>query len=392
MHTNFNVGFLFCIAIAVAFCLQIIIVIWRVRRVTAVTKAHKKSQLDSGDYTDHVPAVTIVIYARNEGQNLCQNLPYFLNQQYSNYDVVVVDDASEDNTAEILSEAMVHYKNLHKTFVPREAHNVSRRKLSIMLGIKAASGEIIVVTNGNCCPQSDQWLPKLIRNFTSETEVVLGYSYPNYANDKAFGNLFRAFDYLNESAQYLASALHQHPYRGTNCNIAFRKDTFFKNKGFSHSMNLNYGDDDIFVNEITNSTNTQVELSSDSQMSVHYNMPHKAYHEHKLRHDFNAKYLPRMPFVSTKFILLCNYAFFAALAIALTCDIFSIVGVTAVALLAIISWTVHGILSNKLAKALHGKAIIALLPIFALWKPIHSVIYYFNGKATRKHNYTWPRR
>jgi hypothetical protein len=106
----------------------------------------------------------------------------------------------------------------------------------------------------------------MARNFTPTTEVVLGYS--SYTYRKRRTNRLACFDNLFRSMRFLGMALNDKPYMGIGRNLAYRKHVFYDNKGFSHYLELYRGEDDLFVNEVSNSLNTRVETSADAVVRV----------------------------------------------------------------------------------------------------------------------------
>ncbi|MEG2574036.1 MAG: glycosyltransferase, partial [Bacteroides sp.] len=122
------------------------------------------------------PPLSVVICAKNESENLKRYLPSILEQDYPQFEVIVVNDGSTDESDDILSRLEEEYPHLYHTFTPETARYISRKKLSLTIGIKASKYDWLVFTEANCRPSSPDWLKLMARNFTSSTDVVLGYS------------------------------------------------------------------------------------------------------------------------------------------------------------------------------------------------------------------------
>ncbi len=199
------------------------------------------------DYLDEeqLPSISVVVYAHNDAASLEQLLPLMLEQDYERYEVIVVDDGSYDDSRDVVSEMMQSYGNLRLSFSPDDTRSLSRKKLSLMIGIKAAKGDIIVTTNANCRVMSNQWLRLLARNFVAGIDVVLGYSHYHYSRDKKPGRYYRIYDTAVTARQWVLSAVDGVPYRGVSDNLAYRRQVFFDNAGFSGSIDLRWGDDDV---------------------------------------------------------------------------------------------------------------------------------------------------
>ena len=155
------------------------------------------------------------------------------------------------------------------------------------LGIKASKYEWLVFTNANCMPQSNQWLRLMARNFTSRTQVVLGYS--GYERGKGWLHKRAAFDNLFTSMRYLGFALAGSPYMGIGRNLAYRKELFYQQKGFSAHLNLQRGDDDLFINHVATPENTRVETDANAIVRMQPLLRTKDWKEEKIGYASTAR-------------------------------------------------------------------------------------------------------
>lgn len=210
-----------------------------------------------------LPGVSVIVCAHNEETNLQDYLHTLLNQDYPTFEVIVVDDGSEDNTYTILEQYIQQCPKLYHTFVPHGARLISRKKLALTIGIKAANYEYILLTDADCRPESRSWIREMMSGFQNEnTEIVLGFG--PYFEKKGLLNRFICYDTLFSGLQYMGMAKSGHPYMGVGRNLAYRKDTFFSNNGFHGLLNERAGDDDLFVNKVATRTNTRVICSKDA--------------------------------------------------------------------------------------------------------------------------------
>lgn len=234
------------IVLAVAgglFLIQIIYYLCLYNRIHARRRAVKQGNMH---FTQELPPISVIICAREESENLRRNLGAVLEQDYPLFEVIVINDGNTDESEDYLTILEEKYPHLYHSFVPDSSRYISRKKLAVTLGIKASKYEWLVFTNANCMPQSNQWLRLMARNFTSRTQVVLGYS--GYERGKGWLHKRVAFDNLFTSMRYLGFALAGSPYMGIGRNLAYRKELFYQQKGFSAHLNLQRGDDDLFIN------------------------------------------------------------------------------------------------------------------------------------------------
>ena len=206
--------------------------------------------------------VSIIICGKDEIQNLQKFLPSVLIQDYPNFEVIVVNDGSTDETGFYLEGLKKIYSNLRTTFVPAEATNLSTKKLALTLGIKAAKNDWLLFTDADCMPEENTWLQRMANNFNPGIEFVLGYG--AYFNRKSYVNKLITYDTLFNSLQFLGFAYQGKPYMGVGRNMAYRKEVFFRQKGFASYLHLRSGDDDLIVNRGANKFNTKIEIAPDS--------------------------------------------------------------------------------------------------------------------------------
>ncbi len=204
-------------------------------------------------------AVSVVICARNEAENLKNNLPAILEQDYADYEVVVVNDSSEDNTEEVLNRLKKQYPDLRSTVIRKDQKFSHGKKLAMTIGLKAAKNEWVLLTDADCRPASHLWISQMQKHFTTPNEIVLGYG--GYERGNGLLNKLIRYDTLFIAMQYFSFALAGFPYMGVGRNLAYRKSLFFGNKGFASHLNLESGDDDLFINEVATKENTGLELS-----------------------------------------------------------------------------------------------------------------------------------
>ena len=234
----------------------------RIRRDKKSQITNHKSQITEG--------VSVILAAHNESYNLSQYLQALLSQDWPTYEVIVVDDGSEDETRAIVESYMVNDPRLHMTVVPYGARVGSTKKLALTLAAKAAQYDYLLLTDADCVPESPRWIAEMMKGFVQHstlniqhsTDIVLGFS-PYFCEKGSINRLVR-YDTLFNGLHYLGAALCGHPYMGVGRNLAYRKSLFFESGGFTHLMTSIAGDDDLFVNHVATPETTAVVLSRDS--------------------------------------------------------------------------------------------------------------------------------
>ena len=210
---------------------------------------------------ENIP-ISVIICAHDEAENLEIFLPLVLKQNYPTFEVIVVNDCSEDNTEDVLKIFQKQYFNLNVTTIKKDEKFTHGKKLAQTIGIKAAKYETLLFTDADCYPENENWIKSVCSNYRTSTEIVLGYG--AYEKTKGFLNKIIRFDTFFIALQYLSFALAGVPYMGVGRNLSYKKNLFFKNKGFANHARLLSGDDDLFVNETADSKNTKVAINAHS--------------------------------------------------------------------------------------------------------------------------------
>ena len=274
------------------YCLTILILLWYYLYYFARISFSKQSAAHVLVNKDTSIPASIIICAKNEDHNLPEFLPLILSQDYPNYEVIVVNDCSWDNTAEVLREFEKKYSHLKVITINEDIKHSHGKKFAIMVGIKGAKNEHLLFTDGDCKPLGNQWIKYMISNFSNDTDIVLGFS--KYEKLPGFLNKIIRFDTFQIALQYLSFAKAGTPYMGVGRNLAYKKSLFFKHKGFATHYHIESGDDDLFINQSATSSNTQVEFSAESFTVSRVKQNWKDWVEQKRRHITTWKEYKRM--------------------------------------------------------------------------------------------------
>ncbi len=333
------------------------------------------------------PGVSVVIYANNDSEQLEKNLGAILDQDYPEFEVIVVNDGSTDETDEILSRFEVKYHNLYHTFLTDEARNLSRRKLSLTLGIKAARYDILLFTNANCRPSSNQWIRSMARNFSENTSIVLGATH--FDRKKGFGESFIAFDLLCKNIRMFGYTLASKPYTGEGTNLGYRKSLFFKNKGYAKFMNLHPGDADLFVNQVATRGNTKVELAPEAMMTADFDDNRKGWLQLKRESAFTARFIRIGAKRLFGFESLSRYLFWGAAITTICLWPWGVLpGAIAIGLLSL-RMILTTLFWFKAGKAFQTRRFFLLVPFFEILQPVSDFIIKTDTRIKSKQYYTW---
>ena len=200
------------------------------------------------------PRISILITAHDNALELDNHLPTLLSQDYPGiFEVIVVAEKGDGSTEDVLKRYL-NNRLLYYTFIPDSSRYMSRKKLMITLGVKAARYEWILLTEASSTPLSDTWLKTFAKNMTSDNNLVLGYS--NYAQGAPS---YYRFEQLRNACYCLNKAKNGIAYRTNSNNVAFRKEDFIGKDGYRGNLQFLRGEYDFLVNKYAKREKTAVE-------------------------------------------------------------------------------------------------------------------------------------
>ncbi len=209
-----------------------------------------------------LPPISIIIAARNESQNLFENLPFILDQDYPKFEVIVVNHQSIDDSEYILDAYAHQYPNLRVIKVEKSKHLKYGKKLPLTIGIKGAKYEHFLLTDADCKPASNQWMKSMAQRFNEKKQIVIGFG--PYKQKKGLLNRFIRFDTTWIAMNYFSFAKMGAPYMAIGRNLAYTRTTFEAANGFKSHYALSSGDDDLFIQDAAKKRNYTINIEPES--------------------------------------------------------------------------------------------------------------------------------
>ena len=286
----------------VAWLVQLLLLLIINRRVLCRIRAEKKGS--AAGFVDDKPGVSVLIYAHNQGDALMSNLPVLLDNDYPDFEVIVIDDMSSDDTHDVLTIMEQRSEHFFHTKITDKVRTMSHLKLALLLGVKAAHHDIIVTTKAQCIPASKDWLSALVRNFSPQTDIVIAPM--AFEGRTGFISRFCQYDLFQRMVSLFGITLAIRPFAGWGNNMAFRKHLMFddNNRALHSHLHIHPGEDDLFVAAMARRNNVAVECTPEA-LIVNQDYPlRKAWSKDRLYRAFTAK---RYSFVP-KFIKGLDYA------------------------------------------------------------------------------------
>lgn len=334
------------------------------------------------------PPVSVIITTRDQEAILSKQLPLILEQEYPEFQVVVVNDASSDETDDLLKKLALQYPHLYHTFLPEGVQSVSPKKMALTVGIKAAKYDYLLFTEANCLPSGTNWISSMMKQFTPGTSVVLSYS--RYESIKGIFKRLIAYDNLFQGMRYLGLAAAKRPYMGIGRNLAYRKELFFSQKGFASHLNLFSGEDDLFISDVAKGSNTRVEVSPDAVMNIVTDDVKSHWKEARINQIYTSSYYKPMAKFRTGMEIISRYAFYALFIALLVLGLinWNVPLLITDGVLFLLRYIVQLIVINRAANTLNDKRFYFSILVFDLILPCYVMFLRFDKMFHRRKSYT----
>ncbi len=291
--------------------------------------------------------VSVIVCAKNEEENVKKFIPLLAEQNYPDFEIVLIDDASSDETLEVFEEFEQKYPNIRLVKVENNEAFWGNKKYALTLGIKAAKKDYLLFTDADCYPTSKDWITSMTSQFDTEKTIVLGYGGYEKIENSLLNKIIR-FETILTAVQYFSWAKAGLPYMGVGRNLAYKKDEFFNVNGFIDHIQVRSGDDDLFINQAANKLNTTVSYAPES---FTYSKPKESFKDwftQKRRHVSTAEHYKFFDKFQLGLFFFSQLFFFLSVIILLA---FQYQWIAVVAILATrytVVWTVIGFSAGKL--------------------------------------------
>ena len=313
---------------------------------------------------DHVlGGVIVVVCAFNEADNLLSNLKSLAEQRYPDYEIILVDDGSTDETPRIIQEFQDEFNSEKRPvrvlrIPPSESNG---KKYALSRGIEMARRENILVTDADCSPSSPHWINKMASGLEGASEIVLGYGAYRKIPGSLLNKLIR-FETLMTALQYFSYAVQGQAYMGVGRNLAYKKVLFENAGGFKSHLDVRSGDDDLFVNEVATSKNTVICDHPDAFTISEPKGELSSWIRQKRRHITTSKHYESQQKLKLGVFYLSQIGFYTGSIVLLTLNTapMRVIG------LILLRFLVFYFTINRTAKKLHEKDLVTLAPLYEI--------------------------
>ncbi|WP_282136303.1 glycosyltransferase [Seonamhaeicola maritimus] len=327
-------------------------------------------------------SVSVIICAKNEAENLKNFLPSIVSQEYPDYEIVLINDASHDETLEVMEAYKSKFNNIKIVDVKNVEAFWGNKKYALTLGIKASKNDYLLFTDADCKPVSKYWVREMSSHFNNDKHVILGYGAYSKIKNSFLNKLIR-FETLVTAIQYFSFAKLGIPYMGVGRNLAYTKKEFFNANGFINHIQVRSGDDDLFINQIATKSNTTICHTKDSITISPPKTSFQDWFKQKRRHVSTAKFY-KLKHKVLLTLVFCTQFLFWILSIILLASLFNWQIVLSLFLFRIIiQYIVYGLSAKKLEET----DLLWLLPFLEFFLIISQLTIFINNLISKPNHW-----
>lgn len=318
------------------------------------------------------PAVSLILSSKNQKKLLEKNLLHFINQDYPDFEIIVVNNASWDGTDEYLEQQELLYPNLKVVSNSYQENDRFSKgnKFAITLAVKAAANDLLLFADADCVPSSKKWLLEMVSHFSAEQKIVLANVKPFKRN--GLFNVFLRFEAVYESLLRIGATKVGLPLLANRRNIAYHRNLFFSVNGFLSHLNMSSGEAELFVDEVRTSSNSTISLSKDTLVEYESRLSFSNWFSEKRAFFHVSKKLSTLP----KFFLAAHYL---SMLLFYTLSIQLIMFSTSLELvlgLILIRLLMQYIVYWKLMEIMNERRLLLLLPFYEfVLMIVHGIVY-----------------
>jgi len=250
-----------------------------------------------GPGSNENPSFSVLMAIRNEEHNLKNNLPALLSSEYHRYEVIVVDDFSQDHSFMVLGLTREKYTHLRMSGLNQEVRYSTKQALNV--GLKAAGNDWVILSDPSVATYPAGWLFSFAGKAADSHNLIVGYTgitpgkgllHRIYRNELFFQQ-FQSFAFLAFGMGFVAE----------ETNLAFLKKKYFETKGFAGAMNDPYQNMERVINKFISAEKTTLNLSPEGVIRKNKKTTRKAYRELILKSIHIKR---RLPFLKRLLLLL----------------------------------------------------------------------------------------
>ncbi len=216
----------------------------------------KKSKIEE----KHSNPLSLILTVRNEEEQLRKNIPKILSLENVDFELIIVDDFSQDNSYQILGLLKERYKRLTISTLNQETRFST--KLANNIAIKATKNNWVLGFPVTLSDVNSEWLKQISGETTDHINVIVAYS--NVAASKSLYNYLYRIESFLQHTKSTAYILNRIAFIYSHENLAFRKEKYLEIRGYGKKINEPFANLELLINTFIRENTTTVLFNRES--------------------------------------------------------------------------------------------------------------------------------
>lgn len=194
-----------------------------------------------------ITKVSVIVPARNESNNITKCLACIIKQEYPKnlFEIIVVDDCSDDNTIETATSEFDNYNFENGLVIDLKKDKKTGKKEAISKGVLSSKGELIITTDADCI-MNRFWIQSFVNCYeTFEPNIISGPV--TLKSENTFFQKLQSLELCGLSLISGASIQNNLPLMANGANLCFEKKSFLEINGYKNNLSIPSGDDIFLV-------------------------------------------------------------------------------------------------------------------------------------------------
>ncbi len=336
-------------------------------------------------FANDVVAPTSILFAvRNEEENARTVLPGLLESSNKNYELVVIDDFSQDGTLPVLGLFKQRFPQLKFSSLSQETR--FSVKLAQNIALKSASNNWVMYMPIALKDAGEDWLNSRLKGIkANDKEIVMAYT-TVVPDSGMFNKLYRieSFFQFIKSAGFICNRI---PFVYFEENIAFKKEKYFDLGGYGNKIKEPYANLELIINQFIKKRNTAISIDGETAIKKNSKVGKADYIDLLKKSNRIESYLPKWKRFILRFEELSVLLY---LPLIIICLLFVFPAWPLVAILAGILLILRLLIIKIILNRLNERKIFISSLVYGLLMPYFKLFYYWHFST--KNRKKWKKR
>ena len=210
------------------------------------------------------PPISVLVYCKNQAESLKEFIPKLINQNYSNYEIVIVSNHSYDDTIEVFESFEENHDHIKLVDVENNEAFWGSKKYALTLGVRKAKNNFLLFTSPEVEIIDENWIKSHAFHFANGVENIFGYT--NKVKAKGLSSLIIRFCNFMSSLNQIGLGSIIKPFKTNEYNFGYTKELFFENNGYTNQVLVPKENNNLLLSKNITTKNSRYIVNNESMV------------------------------------------------------------------------------------------------------------------------------